>query len=97
MSPSIDHLAQLLQEDFLSVRPANNDGSADAILITATSNSAEEAAIIAQVYAEEYVNETVDMSKERLTQQRIFLEETFAKKKVELDEIEIPPCQLHES
>ena len=88
MSPSIDHLAQLLQEDFLSVRPANNDGSADAILITATSNSAEEAAIIAQVYAEEYVNETVDMSKERLTQQRIFLEETFEKKKVELDEIE---------
>ncbi|MEZ4698712.1 MAG: polysaccharide biosynthesis tyrosine autokinase [Rhodothermales bacterium] len=87
-STSISNLAQLLQDEYLAIKPANSDNSADALVISATSSSAEEAALIANVYAEEYVHQTEDMSKERLTQQRIFLEQQFAEKKVELDELE---------
>lgn len=87
-STSITHLSQLLQDEVLSVKPADSDGSTDALIINASSNSAEEAALIANIYAEEYVHQTEEMSKERLTAQRIFLEQQYADKKVELDELE---------
>ncbi|MDZ4698625.1 MAG: polysaccharide biosynthesis tyrosine autokinase [Rhodothermales bacterium] len=87
-STSISHLAQLLQEEYLGIKPADSEGSADALIISASSSSAEEAALIANMYAEEYVHLTEDMSRERLTAQRIFLEQQFAEKKIELDELE---------
>ncbi len=87
-STSINHLAQLLQEEYLGIKPADSESSADALIISASSNSAEEAALIANMYAEEYVHLTEDMSRERLTAQRIFLEQQFSEKKIELEELE---------
>ncbi|MEM8488544.1 MAG: polysaccharide biosynthesis tyrosine autokinase [Bacteroidota bacterium] len=86
MATSSDDLASLLQEEILSFT-AGSEG-VDAVEITATSNSAAEAAIIANFYAEEYITETADMSREDLTRQRLFLEKQYADKKVELDTIE---------
>ena len=86
MATSVPQLANLLQEEILSITPAAE--SVDAIKITATSNTAAEASIIANSYAEEYVRETEEMSKERLTAQRIFLEKQYDDKKAELDDIE---------
>ena len=83
---SVNQLSELLQEEVLTFSVANE--SVDAIEISAASNTAEEAALIANLYAEEYVRETEDMSKERLTAQRIFLEQQYNEKKIELDNIE---------
>ncbi len=86
MATSSDQLATLLQEEVLTFTPGSE--GVDAIEITATSNSSEEAAIIANYYAEEYIRETADMSREDLTRQRLFYEKQYADKKLELDQIE---------
>ena len=72
-------MATLQQEEILTFT-AGSEG-VDAIEVSATSNSAEEAAIIANYYAEEYIIETADMSREDLTRQRLFYEKQVADKK----------------
>lgn len=86
MATSSDQLASLLQEEILTFT-AGSEG-VDAIEVIATSNSAEEAAIIANYYAEVYIEETANMSREDLTRQRLFYEKQHADKKTELDQIE---------
>lgn len=86
LATSVPQLANLLQEEILEISAANE--SVDAIKIVATSNTAEEAAIIANVYADEYMSETEVMSRERLTKQRIFLEKQYEEQKAKLEEVE---------
>ena len=83
---SVNQLATLLLEDVLSFAPAEEN--TDALEIFAVSNSAEEAAVIASVYTSEYIRETEKMLSEHLTRLRIFYDEEFGKKKVELEDIE---------
>ncbi len=83
---SLNQLANLLHEEILTIRTAEEN--TDAIEIFAVSNTAEEAALIASIYATEYVRETENMLRANLTQLRIFYEDKHETKNGELDEIE---------
>ena len=83
---SVGQLAELLQEEVLTI--SLGDEGVDAIEISAVSNSSDEAALIANLYANEYIRETEELSKERLTAQRIFLEKQYEEKKNQLDQVE---------
>ena len=83
---SVNQLANLLQEEILSIAPS--DENTDAIAIKAISNSAEEAAVIASIYASEYIRETENMLRENLTKLRVFYEAKFQEKKTDLEQIE---------
>ena len=83
---SVNQLANLLQEEILTI--SASDENTDAIEIVAVSNSAEEAAVIAGIYAAEYIRETENMLRENLTKLRVFYEAEFKEKKGELEQIE---------
>ena len=83
---SVSQLANLLQEDMLSFSASSEN--TDAIEIVAVSNSAEEAAVIAGIYAAEYIRETENMLKENLTGLRVLYQEKYDAKKVELENVE---------
>ena len=83
---SVNQLATLLQEDLLTISPSSEN--TDALEIVATSNTAEEAALIAGIYAAEYLRETEYMLKNELTQLRVFYEDKYEAKKEELEDIE---------
>ena len=83
---SVNQLANLLQEEILTI--SASDENTDAIEIVAVSNSAEEAAVIAGIYAAEYIRETENMLKENLTKLRVFYEMEYKENKDELEQIE---------
>ena len=83
---SVSQLANLLQEEILTISPS--DENTDAIEVVSISNSAEEAAVIANIYAAEYIRETENMLRENLTKLRVFYDAKYEEKKVELDQIE---------
>ena len=76
----------MLQEEILTI--SASDENTDAIEIVAVSNSAEEAAVIAGIYAAEYIRETENMLKENLTKLRVFYEMEYKENKEELEQIE---------
>ncbi len=63
-------------------------GIASAITVRANSPNPEEAAILANVYAEEYVRQTQDASRQYLAATRSFLEEQEARRSSELESAE---------
>ena len=83
---SVNQLANVLQEDILTI--SASDENTDAIEIVAISNSSEEAAVIAGIYAAEYIRETENMLTENLTKLRVFYDKEYNKKKEELEQIE---------
>ena len=83
---SVNQLANLLQEEILAIYAS--DENTDAIEIVAVSNSAEEASVIAGIYAAEYIRETENMLRENLTKLRLFYEAEYKEKKEELEQIE---------
>ena len=83
---SVNQLANLLQEEILTI--SSSDENTDAIEIVAVSNSAEEAAVVAGIYAAEYIRETENMLRANLTKLRVFYEAKYKEKKEELEQIE---------
>jgi uncharacterized protein involved in exopolysaccharide biosynthesis len=81
-----DALADYLQEEVVTIGPAADQ--ADAIRVEAEAGSAEEAALIARLYTDEYQALTQSSSRERSTRTREVLEEQIARREGELDEIE---------
>src|SRR5690606_27823649 len=56
----------------------------NALMVSATSNSPRDAALLANVYAEEYVRQTQDASRSYLSTSKSFLEEQEAQRREEL-------------
>ena len=81
-----DALADHLQEEVVTVEQAADQ--ADAIRVQATAGRAQEAALIAQLYTDEYQTLTRATSSERSTRTREILEEQIARREGELSEIE---------
>ena len=85
-APSVEEVARYLQEEAVTVERAGED--VDAVRVTATSSDPREAARIAALYTEEYVNLTRSTGQGRVSTTRQFLEEQVARRQGELDEIE---------
>lgn len=81
-----ENLATYIQEELVAVKPAGDE--VDAIRVTATTGGAEEAALLATIYTEEYARLTRETGRERITATREFLEEQVARREGELSEIE---------
>ena len=81
-------LAEILQQDYVSVDPANRGEEADGIKITATSPIPEEAALIANLFAEEYVQYASEISRKHVVATRVFLEEQLERRRTELQTVE---------
>ena len=79
-------LADHLQEEVVTVEPAADQ--ADAIRVQAVAGRAEEAALIAGLYTDEYQSLTRATSGERSTRTREILEEQIARRQGELSEVE---------
>lgn len=75
--------AVLLQEEYISISPVGEE-ERGAIRINATSTNPSEAALIANVYADEYVQLSRETSLQRLTASRLFLEEQLTKHRADL-------------
>lgn len=76
-SVSIHNVALHLQRNVVKVTPQQE--GVDALWIKATSTSAPEAALIANVFTNEYVDRTRETSRQHLTASRTFLEDQIAK------------------
>jgi capsular exopolysaccharide synthesis family protein len=85
-APTVEAVAAYLRERAVTAEPAGDE--VDAIRVTATSASPDEAARIAALYTEEYVALARETSRERISATRQFLEEQAARRDGELDEIE---------
>ena len=85
-STSIRELALRLQEEYVYVSMESED--VDAIWIKATSTIPAEAALIANIYAEEYVQRTKEINRKQVTASREFLEDQIEKRKSDLDGLE---------
>ncbi|WP_420457138.1 GumC family protein [Rubrivirga sp.] len=81
-----DVLADHLQESVVSIEQAADQ--ADAIRVEAEAGGADEAALIARLYTDEYTSLTQSTSRQRSTQTRQALDEQIARRQGELDEIE---------
>ncbi len=86
-SLSLLELAAHIQEQYIHIRP-EGDRMSGAIRITAASPSAAEAALLANIYAEEFVTLSRETSLQRITASRLFLEEQIAKRRQELRSLE---------
>ncbi|NND70179.1 MAG: polysaccharide biosynthesis tyrosine autokinase, partial [Rhodothermales bacterium] len=80
-------LANLLQEKFISI-DTEGDWRVGALRITARSGDSDEASLIANTYADEYVMLSQETSRERISTSRKFLEEQLEKEQAELDTLE---------
>lgn len=80
-------LANLLQEKYINIK-TEGDFRVGALRITAISSDADEAALIANTYADEYVSLSQETSRARISTSRQFLEEQLAKEQAELDTLE---------
>jgi len=81
-------LAEELQEDYVSVDPANSGDEADGIRITATSIIPEESALIANLFAEEYVTYASEISRKHVVATRMFLEDQLEQRRTDLQTVE---------
>jgi uncharacterized protein involved in exopolysaccharide biosynthesis/Mrp family chromosome partitioning ATPase len=84
--PTVAELAAYLQEEVVEVRQEGTE--TDAVRVQASSPDAEEAALIARVYTDEYVALTRETSRAHITALRRFLEGQVAQRRVELAEAE---------
>ncbi|CAN5496726.1 hypothetical protein BH23BAC4_BH23BAC4_06000 [soil metagenome] len=80
-----EQLAEHLQEKVVSVKPVGDE--LDAVRVEARGASALEAALIAQLYTEEYVARSRQTGREHIRGQREFLEDQFERRRGELDEV----------
>lgn len=92
---SADELARLLQSDLITVSRA--DEESDAAWIQATSAHPQEAALLANIYAEEYVARTQEMSRHRISGSRAFLEKQLQARHAELKALEDSIQQMTEN
>ena len=81
-----ESLADHLQDEVVTVEPAADQ--ADAIKVEATAGTAEEAALVARLYTDEYEALTRSSSRDRSTRTREILDEQIVRRQGELDEIE---------
>jgi polysaccharide biosynthesis transport protein len=79
-------LTRLLQSSVIRVELEGDD--VDAVRITASAPSPDEAARIAVIYTEEYVARTRETSRMAITSARAFLEDQLAQRRLELAEVE---------
>jgi len=86
-APSVADLAAHLQEEVVEVRQEGTE--TDAVRLEATSSSAEESALIARLYTDEYVALTRETSRAHITSLRVFLEEQVALRREELAAVEL--------
>jgi capsular exopolysaccharide synthesis family protein len=85
-SLSTTRLAVQLQENYIKVQKEDERGAT--MRITVNSTVPGEAALIANLYAEEYVNRTLETSRGRIVASRRFLEEQLETRKMELQDLE---------
>jgi len=83
---TVESLAAYLQEDVVTVEPAAE--KADAIKVEATAGQPDEAALVAQLYTDEYQSITASSSRDRSARTREILDEQIVRRQGELDEIE---------
>ena len=83
---TITELALRLQEEYVNVAMESED--VDAIWIRVTSTLPAEAALIANIYAEEYVQRTKEINRKQVSASREFLENQIEKRRAELDGLE---------
>lgn len=83
---SVRDLAVRLQSGYITISAITDRGVVvnDAIRVTATSTNPREAVLIANTYAEEYVNRTHQESRQRIAASRQFLDEQVTKRQQEL-------------
>ena len=81
-----DKLAEYLQLETVEVKPAGEQ--VDAIRVQASAEDPEEAALIARIYTDEYLDLSQSTNRERLTATREIIEEQLARREGELSEIE---------
>ncbi|MEM1145759.1 MAG: polysaccharide biosynthesis tyrosine autokinase [Pseudomonadota bacterium] len=79
-------VALRLQGLYIAVGPEGRD--VDAIRISATSTVPQEAALIANVYAEEYIKRSRETSRASVTASRAFLEDQVGKRSQELQQLD---------
>ena len=83
---SVEEIALVLQTGHLTAHQAGEE--TDGIWVEATSTDPEEAALIANRYAEEYVRRSREMSRQRITGSRVFLEGQVERRRQDLQEVE---------
>lgn len=84
--PEVEDVARRLQWRYINIQPEGRD--VDVIRVTATSTVPQEAALLANLYSEEYVKLTQDASRSRLSASREFLEQQEEMRRDELRQIE---------
>lgn len=77
-------LAKRLQDYYVEVEPANEDQDADGIWVRAVSPLAGEAALVANLFAEEYVTLARETGRQHVIASRTFLEEQIERRQAEL-------------
>ncbi|MEX0599065.1 MAG: GNVR domain-containing protein, partial [Rhodothermales bacterium] len=82
----VAEIAKRLQWGYIRVQSEGRD--ADVVRVTAISSAAAEAAILANLYSEEYVNLTQEASRASLTASRKYLEDQLAVRREQLRVIE---------
>ena len=85
-SASVTELALRLQEEYVSVSMESED--VDALWIKAISTVPAEATLIANIYAEEYVQRTKEINRKQVTASREFLENQIEKRRADLEGLE---------
>ncbi len=83
---SVGQVARTMLEKHVGFAPVND--RADLIRITASSTSPEEAALVANFYAEEYLRRSQETSRASISSSRSFLEEQEQKRRDDLGQIE---------
>ena len=83
---TVETLAQYLQSEAVKVSPAGEQ--VDAIRVQATAENPTEAALVASIYTDEYLDLSKNTNRERITATREILEEQLARRQGELSEIE---------
>lgn len=88
------NLSELIQEKYIRVAKVSNQGNA--ISIQAMGPHPVETALLANTYAEEYVQRTQQWNRQHVSAARDFLEKQIAQRKQELDSMETQLTQYME-
>jgi capsular exopolysaccharide synthesis family protein len=84
--PAVGRVARTMLKDHVRFGPISD--RADLIRVVASSTDPEEAALLANLYAEEYTRRSQESSRASVASSRIFLEDQERKRREELDEAE---------
>jgi len=87
-SPPVTNLARALQGRIFVQAADEQSRWANAILVSSTGTVPAETALLANLFAEEYVKNTQDQSRQRIIASRTFLEEHIGRRRAELSQLE---------